>query len=139
VRQRCSDGVVPFGPVDNLAEVFDRVRLTVAPLRFGPGIKGKVINSLAAGLPCVMTPVGAEGLALCGALAACIATTTDEIAATIARLHNDKIANAQACAVGLNYIAETFSEGQLDAAMQQVLGRANSPLAQAALADEKRH
>ncbi|HEV2335243.1 MAG TPA: hypothetical protein VGS13_07090 [Stellaceae bacterium] len=44
------------------------VRLTVAPLRFGAGIKSKVIDSFAAGLPCVMTRVAAEGLALTGSL-----------------------------------------------------------------------
>src|SRR5205085_5562181 len=62
VRQRCRDGVVALGPVEKLAEIFDRVRLTVAPLRFGAGVKGKVIDSLAAGVPCVMSPIGAEGL-----------------------------------------------------------------------------
>jgi len=34
----------------------------VAPLRFGAGVKGKVIDCLAAGLACACTPVAAEGL-----------------------------------------------------------------------------
>ena len=40
------------------------MRLTVAPLRFGAGAKGKVINSLAAGVPCVATAIATEGLGL---------------------------------------------------------------------------
>ena len=51
VRQRCGDGVAALGLVEDLGEIFDRIRLTVAPLRFGAGIKGKVIDSLAAGVP----------------------------------------------------------------------------------------
>jgi uncharacterized protein len=34
------------GSVADLTTVFDRVRLTVAPLRFGAGIKGKVLGTL---------------------------------------------------------------------------------------------
>jgi Glycosyl transferases group 1 len=52
------------GKVPDLATVFDQVRLTVAPLRFGAGIKGKVLESFAAELPCVMTSVAVEGLPL---------------------------------------------------------------------------
>jgi glycosyltransferase involved in cell wall biosynthesis len=124
VRQRCGDGVVALGRVADLSEIFDRVRLTVAPLRFGAGVKGKVIDSLAAGIPCVMTPIGAEGLDLPAALEGCIATTAEAIAAAIGHLHNDRKANAACRAAGLGYIEEVFSETRLDALMQQALGPA---------------
>src|SRR5258708_110511 len=110
VRQRCGDGLVAVGGVADLAEIFNRVRLTVAPLRFGAGVKGKVIDSLAAGLPCIMTPVGAEGLELPAALEGCVATTAEGIAAAIGHLHNDRKANAACRAAGLGYIEEVFSE-----------------------------
>ena len=38
-------GVEVLGRIDDLADVFERVRLTVAPLRFGAGVKDKVIRS----------------------------------------------------------------------------------------------
>ena len=38
------------------------MRLTVAPLRYGAGLKGKVVASLAVGLPCVATPEAVEGM-----------------------------------------------------------------------------
>jgi glycosyltransferase involved in cell wall biosynthesis len=124
VRQRCGDGVVALGLVEDLGEIFDRVRLTVAPLRFGAGVKGKVIDSLAAGMPCVMTPIGAEGLDLPGALEGCAAATAEQIAAAILRLHNDEKANAADRAAGLGYIEGVFSEARLDASMLTVLGPA---------------
>lgn len=57
------DGVIVRGWVEDLHEdVFSQVRLTVAPLRFGAGLKGKVLDSLASGVACLMTPCAAEGL-----------------------------------------------------------------------------
>ena len=64
VKHLAQPGVEIVGHVAHSTEVFDRVRLTVAPLRYGAGLKGRVLASLAAGIPCVMTPIAAEGLAL---------------------------------------------------------------------------
>ena len=52
-------GFVP-DPMERLA----RARVHVHPLRFGAGIKLKLIDTMAAGLPFVTTPIGAEGLGL---------------------------------------------------------------------------
>ncbi len=43
---------------------FDSVRLSVAPLRFGAGVKGKINQSMALGVPVVATSVAAEGMEL---------------------------------------------------------------------------
>jgi glycosyltransferase involved in cell wall biosynthesis len=120
--QRCGDGVVAVGRVEDLAAIFDRVRLTVAPLGYGAGIKGKVIESLAAGLPCVCTAIAAEGLDLPEALQGCVAATAEEIAAAVCRLHSDEKANQASRTAGLRYIAAAFSQQQLDTQMRRVVG-----------------
>jgi len=124
LRQRCGEGVGALGAVEDLAAIFDRVRLTVAPLRFGAGIKGKVVDSLAAGIPCVMTPVGAEGLDLPAALGGCIAATGEDIATAILRLHNHAAANKECRDAGLRYVEDSFSEARLDAALARAVGTA---------------
>ncbi len=53
-----------LGFVQDLAPLFDGIRLSVAPLRFGAGIKGKIASSLGYGVPCVATPVAVEGMGL---------------------------------------------------------------------------
>jgi glycosyltransferase involved in cell wall biosynthesis len=70
-------GVTILGHVENLAEVFERVRLTVAPLRFGAGLKDKVLRSLAAGLPCVGTTEAFGGMTElpCAVTHMCVANT----------------------------------------------------------------
>ncbi|GGF62875.1 glycosyltransferase [Alteromonas lipolytica] len=57
-----SDGVELVGFVDDLETYFTRARVFVSPLRFGSGIKVKVLNAMSRGLPVVTTSVGAEGL-----------------------------------------------------------------------------
>ena len=52
------------GFAEDPREWFDRTRVHVSPLRFGAGVKQKLIDTMAAGLPLVTTTVGAEGLGL---------------------------------------------------------------------------
>src|SRR6202030_1008017 len=81
--------IVPLGYMPSLDSVFARIRLTIAPLRYGAGLKGKVLESLAAGVPCVMTTVAAEGLDLPRKLQVLVADEPAEIAARIAKLCRD--------------------------------------------------
>lgn len=57
------DGVNLLGFVKDLEPLFCRSRLFMAPLRFGSGIKVKVLNTMCRGVPVVTTSVGAEGIA----------------------------------------------------------------------------
>ena len=59
----CED-VIISGYVDDLSALLDNIRVSVAPLRFGAGIKGKIGTAMAVGLPVVATPMGAEGMSL---------------------------------------------------------------------------
>jgi glycosyltransferase involved in cell wall biosynthesis len=54
--------IILRGFVEDLEPYFRSGIVFIAPLRFGSGIKVKVINSLYAGIPCVTTSIGAEGL-----------------------------------------------------------------------------
>ena len=57
-----NEDVVITGFVEDLDALMDKVRVAVAPLRYGAGIKGKIGTTLAAGLPCVATMIAAEGM-----------------------------------------------------------------------------
>jgi glycosyltransferase involved in cell wall biosynthesis len=64
VRELASPRVKVVGFVPDPLERLARARVHVHPLRFGAGIKLKLIDTMAAGLPFVTTPIGAEGLGL---------------------------------------------------------------------------
>jgi glycosyltransferase involved in cell wall biosynthesis len=55
-------GVRLHGFVDDLQSVYGQARVSVAPLLFGSGMKVKVLDAMARGMPTVTTPVGAEGI-----------------------------------------------------------------------------
>jgi GT2 family glycosyltransferase/SAM-dependent methyltransferase len=50
------------GWVADLDPILEAARTMVVPVRYGAGVKGKITQGLASGLPVVTTPVGAEGL-----------------------------------------------------------------------------
>jgi glycosyltransferase involved in cell wall biosynthesis len=109
IAQLATDKILVLGHVPDLASVFERVRVTAAPLRFGAGIKGKVLESLAAGMPCVMSPVAAEGLKLPAALAT-VANTPEEFARLILALHREEGRSAQYAAAAHSFMREGFTE-----------------------------
>ncbi len=116
-------GVRVLGQVPALGPVLDAVRLTVAPLRFGAGVKGKVLASLAARTPCVMTPVAAEGLALTPALQACVAEGPAALARLILHLHADQRANHAAGRAGAALVRRDHSEAAMLDALAEAAGR----------------
>jgi O-antigen biosynthesis protein len=110
VKLLAQDGVEIVGQVDALAEIFERVRLTVAPLRYGAGVKGKVLESFAAGIPCVMSKVAAEGIPLSSPLDQLVGADAGEIAARIVHMHSDELAAFRASNAGLSLIESRHSE-----------------------------
>ena len=114
LRHIVGPGIRSVGYVEDLASVFGQVRVTVAPLTYGAGIKGKVLESMAAGIPCVCTPVAAEGLDLPDALQATVADTVAGLAAAIVRLHSDAVFNTECRNAGLAYVRQRLSERRID-------------------------
>lgn len=55
--------VTGFVTDEELAQRYGMARVVVAPLRYGAGVKGKVIEAMRFGVPCVTTSAGAQGLA----------------------------------------------------------------------------
>jgi len=58
-----TDGISALGFVEDLTPLFRQSALFVAPLPEGGGIKIKILEAMARGIPTVTTAVGAEGIA----------------------------------------------------------------------------
>jgi len=56
------EGFLIQGFVDDVNQVMQNARVCLAPIRFGAGLKGKLIDAMKNGTPCVTTSVGAEGM-----------------------------------------------------------------------------
>ena len=89
IHALASDTVQVLGWVPDLRDLYERARLSVAPLRYGAGVKGKVGQSLAFGLPVVTTRLGAEGMGLEHGRDVLVADGKEAFAAEILRAYQD--------------------------------------------------
>jgi glycosyltransferase involved in cell wall biosynthesis len=108
-----------LGAVDEPGVLFEQVRLSIAPLRYGAGIKGKVLESLAYGVPCIVSPVAAEGITLPEAL---IGADAAGLAAAILRLHGGGAAYKAAAREGRAMVAQAYSEEATFGAIAAAVG-----------------
>ncbi len=84
------DHIKVLGWVEALEPLLGRVRVHIAPIRFGAGMRGKIGEAMAVGLPTVTTVLGAEGMGLKDEFSALIANSSEEFAAKVAQIYNDE-------------------------------------------------
>ncbi|RZK12430.1 MAG: glycosyltransferase [Flavobacterium sp.] len=56
------EGFLIMGRAEGASEVFKRARILLAPIRFGAGIKGKLLEAMQYGTPSITTSIGAEAM-----------------------------------------------------------------------------
>lgn len=102
-------GVALAGHVPDVDALLDRCRLTVAPLRFGAGVKGKVLASLARGVPVVASSLALEGIPPEAGPGALVADEPEAFAGAVVRLHDDDALWGRLSAGGLRIVERHFS------------------------------
>lgn len=122
IRALASPSAIMHGYVPDVGHFFAGCRLSVAPLRYGAGVKGKIGQSLAYGLPVVATSQGAEGMYLADGESALIADTAADFAAATLRLYTDAALWARLSESGKSVIEAHFS---IAAARQSLLAVLN--------------
>jgi glycosyltransferase involved in cell wall biosynthesis len=121
------EGIEVLGHVEDLEALYRSVRLTVAPLRFGAGLKGKVIASLAVGLPCVVTSTACEGMPRGGSEVMLVADDPQGFAQSVARLHADDALWYRISDAGIVYAREHFSVESITEKVRQLLNGLGLP------------
>ena len=114
-------GIEIHGRVDDLSELMNRCKISIAPLRFGAGVKGKVNMAMSYGLPVVVTPIAAEGMYLSDGHDALIATAATEFADAILRAYHDEALWARLSDGGLANVQQHFSPEQALSTLRKVL------------------
>jgi len=103
-----ADDLRVMGYVPDLTSLMHQLRFTIAPLRYGAGLKGKILESFAHGLPCVMSEVAAEGLDMSRELRWLIARSPKEFVEKMLALHDDEALNERIANHALTYIRTGF-------------------------------
>lgn len=110
IKELNSEKIVVKGYVsdDELDAFYNKTRISVVPLRYGAGIKGKIIEAMKNGIPCITTDVGAEGI-IGSENVLGIANTTEDLAHLIISLYNDETTLSEMSKKSYEYIEKNYT------------------------------
>lgn len=105
-------GFLVKGWADSAQQVIADAKVMLAPVRFGAGLKGKLLEAMQWGTPSITSTKGAEGIANSDQWPGVVTDSVQEFATAAVNLHNDKQRWQQAQLAGSRCLAEQFSKQQ---------------------------
>ena len=114
-----TDGIEVLGYVPDLQPCLRAAQISVAPLRYGGGLKGKVGEAMAAGLPVVTTPAGIEGFGLTPGENVLVADNPPDFCAAVVKLLRDAALYEAVRTAGWRFVSAQYS---VEAAKENLLG-----------------
>ncbi|MFZ9676638.1 MAG: glycosyltransferase [Ilumatobacteraceae bacterium] len=127
VKSLHGSGVNVLGWVENLASVYESVRLVVAPLRYGAGVKGKIGEALSHHVPVITTGIGVEGMPLVPGEDVLVADSPEGLVEAIVKAYSDETTWQRLSSCGARAIEEHLGLRALDAALEQLFREVNRP------------
>ncbi len=124
------EGFLVKGWADDAIRVIQQARVMLAPLRFGAGLKGKLIDAARSGTPAVTTGIGAEGMYDAGAEPVLLANGAEEFAAAAVRLYRDEALWQSLQQHGLGLIQQRFAYAVHAPRLQQQLLQLQASIAE---------
>ncbi len=104
------EGFLVKGRALDVEDVFQNARVLLAPIRFGAGLKGKLVEAMQYGLPSVTTEIGAEGIPGKLAWPGAIGANSDELINKAIALYSSPEKWVYAQALGVNIINKRFTK-----------------------------
>jgi glycosyltransferase involved in cell wall biosynthesis len=124
VRNLACDRIEVTGRVPDVYPYLRSSCVSVAPLRYGGGMKGKIGEAMAAGLPVVTTPAGIEGFGLTPGQNVLVADTPEGLSSAIVSLLRNPAAYEAIRRAGWRFIADRFSPEAVERKLLGFLGEA---------------
>lgn len=132
IQALASDLVDVTGYVPDTAPYLEKSRVSIAPLRYGAGMKGKIGEAMSHGLPVVTTSVGVEGFGLTPGENILVGDSATEFAEHVVRLLQDQALHERIRLAGWEFIRSRFSlaavEDLCQAAMSEIAALPVRPL-----------
>jgi GT2 family glycosyltransferase/glycosyltransferase involved in cell wall biosynthesis len=114
--------VMVHGYVEDIAPYMDGCRVSVAPLRYGAGVKGKVNMAMSYGLPVVATGVAVEGMHVAVGDDVLVADDAAAFAEAVVRAYGDEALWNRLSARGLENVRRHFSFEAARDGIKRILG-----------------
>lgn len=125
VKKLASENVIVTGYVEDVSNLFAKARLSIAPLRYGAGVKGKINMSMAYGVPVVATPLAIEGMHLVDGVDVVLGENVETFAQGIVKVYRDKLLWEALSANGMVNIEQHFSRRVARETLLNILNRAS--------------
>jgi len=103
------EDIIVTGFIESLDPYLDNIRLTLAPLRYGAGIKGKIGSSLSYGVPCIASKVGAEGMGLTHGENILMSSEENNFVDNLVTAYNDHKTWDSLSKAGLSFVEKNYS------------------------------
>ena len=104
-----NEGFFVDGFTENLEKTFSNARINLAPLRYGAGLKGKLLDAMIYGTPSITTAIGMEGYSGALSFNGLIGNTAEEIAEKAVALYTDEALFIHAQKNGYDLINKGFN------------------------------
>lgn len=109
IKNLACEGVEIKGFVENTEPLLLAARVSIAPLRFGAGIKGKINEAMQYGIPVVATVCAVEGMHLEPESDVLVSDDPEAFAQAIVRAHSDETLWQTLSLAGLQNVQRHFS------------------------------
>jgi glycosyltransferase involved in cell wall biosynthesis len=109
------------GWVPDTAPYLTRAAVSIAPLRYGSGMKGKIGEALSFGVPVVTTSIGAEGFGIVNGVHALVADTPEEFAVAVCRVMGDEMLWERLSVAGKQLIDERWGSAPMRERLKALL------------------
>ena len=123
-------GFLLKGWADDVAEVMQQARVCLAPLAYGAGLKGKLLDAMRFGTPSVTTDIGAEGMMADNGWPGLIANSSEAIAQAALALYQQPELWLQAQQSGFTTLEVKFDQARHMARIWQQLSSIKQHLTQ---------
>jgi GT2 family glycosyltransferase len=117
-----NNDIIVMGYVKDLEQIFKTKRVFVSPLRYGAGVKGKIITSMSYGVPVVTTCVGNEGINLRNGIEAFVVDDPVEFADRTVELYTNAELRSNFSRNSLLFVKNNFSKVKAKNMMLDVCG-----------------
>jgi len=122
------DGFLMNGRAENAMEVIGKAKVLLAPLRFGAGLKGKLVEAMQCGTPSVTTSIGAEAMHGNLPWSGEVADTPEDFAQAAVKLYTDQSAWEIAQQNGFSIINQIYPKEKLGSEFIQRIAELQSNL-----------
>lgn len=121
-------GFYIMGHAKSSKDVISKARINLAPLNFGAGIKGKLLEGMRYGTPSITTDIGAEGISTGLPWNGRIANDSPSFAKAAVALYQNRVEWQQAQRNGATIIDTFYNKDLLQIRFLQKIGKVRSAL-----------